>query len=103
MNVRRSWFFFLVMLVLCICGVLLLAERPITEDIRTLQGTVETGSWEAVGSGVGKMAAAACVEKGELVLRYFTTEGAFLSEQRVPLPEELAGAPTRMPASRPPG
>ena len=91
MNVRRSWFFYLVMLVLCICAVMLLAEGPIREDIRTLRGTAEAGSWQAVGSGTGKQAAAARVEDGELVLRYFTTEGAAQSEQRVSLPEELEG------------
>ncbi len=92
MNVRRSWLFFLVMLVLAACCILLLAAKPITRAIHTIQGTPEDCVWQIVGAGSGKVAAAAGWQEGKLVLRYFTTDGRFLSEQTVELPEEMEGA-----------
>ena len=91
MKVGRSWFFFLVMLVLCACCILLLAEKPITGAIQTLQGESEDCLWQAVGVSGGKIAAAAGWKDDTLVLRFFTTEGARLSEKTVTLPEEMTG------------
>lgn len=91
MKVGRSWLFFLVMLVLSVCCILLLAEKPVTGAIQTLQGESEDCLWQAVGAGSGKVAAAAGWKDGELVLRYFTTDGTRLTEQKVPLPEEMVG------------
>ena len=92
MNVRRSWFFFLVMLVLAACCILFLAAKPITEAVLTLRGTPEHITWQAVGAGSGKTAVAAGWRDGELLLRFFTTEGKPLSEQAYELPEEMEGA-----------
>ena len=91
MNVRRSWFFFLLMLLLSACGILLLAEEGVTEGWRALRGTTADGGWQAVGTGGGKLAAAARLEDGRLTVRYFTTDGALLSEQSAALPAELEG------------
>ena len=91
MNVRRSWFFFLVMLLLCLSVVMLLAEKPIMESWNTLRGSAEAGDWQVVGTGGGKVAAAATVRDGAATVRFFTTDGALLSDRRIPLPEELAG------------
>ena len=92
MNVRRSWFFFLVMLVLAACCILFLTAKPITEAVLTLRGTPEHITWQAVGAGSGKTAVAAGWRDGELLLRFFTTEGKPLSEQAYELPEEMEGA-----------
>ncbi len=90
MNVKRSWSFFLIMLLICLCAILLLAEGPIRGDIRTLADRPEPGKWQTIGAG-GKLCAAAGWQDGELILRYFTAEGKSLSRQTVPLPEELEG------------
>ncbi len=91
MNVRRSWLFFLVMLIICACAILLLAEKPITGVNRTLRGSPAESGWQVLGAGSGKVAAVAGWRDGALALRYFTTEGTPLSRQTVPLPEELEG------------
>ncbi len=91
MNVGRSWVFFIVMLVLAACAILLLAETPITESWDTLRGAPGGDAWEIVGTGSGKVAAAAGWRGGELTVRWFSTDGARLSERRVPLPDEMTG------------
>ncbi len=91
MNVKRSWFFFLVMLIICVCATLLLAEKPITESWNTLHGIPEWDGWQAVGTGTGKTSAAAGWRDGALCLRYFTTDGVSLSEKTVPVPDALQG------------
>ncbi|MBR3556328.1 MAG: adenylate/guanylate cyclase domain-containing protein [Oscillospiraceae bacterium] len=91
MKVRRSRLFFLMMLLLAICCILLLAEKPIVAAVHTLKGAPEGTSWQTVGAGGGKLAAAAGWRDGKLVLRWFTTEGKGLSEQRILLPEEMEG------------
>ncbi len=91
MKVRRSWLFFLMMLLLTACCILLLAEKPIIAAVNTLKGLPGGTTWQAVGMGSGKTAAAAGWRDGMLVLRWFTTEGKGLSEQRIPLPEEMEG------------
>ena len=91
MKVRRSWLFFLVMLLLAACFLSLLAQKPITAAVRTLKGAPEDTVWQALGAGGGKLAAAAGWRDGMLVLRWFTTEGKGLSEQRILLPEEMEG------------
>ena len=91
MNVKRSWFFFLVMLVLCLCAVLLLGEKPVTEDIRALRDRQGPGEWQAAGAGPGGVCAAARWQGDTLLLRYFTLEGTALSQQTIPLPQELEG------------
>ncbi len=91
MNVRRSWLFFLVMLLLSACAILLLAETPILESVRALQGAPEGRVWQAVGTNGIKLAAAVGWRDGDLELRYFTTDGELLLEQSAPLPEDMAG------------
>ena len=91
MNIRRSLFFFLVMLLISLCGILLLAEKPIMESIHMLYGVPDGCDWEIVGAGGSRVAAVAGWRNGTLVLRYFSTEGGLLSEQSVDLPEELYG------------
>ena len=91
MKVRRSWLFFLVMLLLAACCISLLAEKPITAAVQTLKGAPEGIAWQALGAGGGKTAAAAGWRDGRLVLRWFTTEGKALSEQSILLPEEMEG------------
>ncbi len=91
MNVRRSWLFFLVMLLLSACAILLLAEKQITGDWNTLRDAPGEGEWQSVGTGNGKVAAAAGWQGDALLLRYFTTDGERLSEQSLTLPEDLAG------------
>ncbi len=91
MNVRRNWFFFLVMLMLSACVILLLAEKPILEDWNLLHGVSEGDTWQTIGTGSGKVAAAAGWRDGLLAIRYFTTDEKLLSEQKVTLPEELSG------------
>ena len=91
MNVKRSWLFFIVMLVLAICVILLLAEKPIMESWNTLRGLPGENDWQIVGAGSGKLAAAAGWRDRALLLRWFTTDGTRLSEQRVTLPEEMTG------------
>ena len=91
MNIRRSWLFFLVMLLLAIGCVALLAEKPIKESWNTLQGVSDSSEWQAVGSNGGKIGAAAGWQNDKLALRYFTTDGALLSEQKVTMPAELDG------------
>lgn len=91
MNVRRSWFFFLLMLLLSACGILLLAKKDVTESWHVLRGTTADSGWQTVGTGGGKLAAAARLKGGKLSVRYFTTDGALLSEQSAALPKELEG------------
>ena len=91
MNVRRSWIVFLLMLVTVACILLLVAQRPIMESFQALRGTPEDCDWQCVGMSAGSTAAAAGWQDGALVLRYFTTDGARLSLQRVELPDECAG------------
>ena len=91
MNVSSSWFFFIVMLVLAACVILLLAEKPIMESMDTLRDAPGEDGWQIVGTGSGKTAAAAGWRDGAMTVRWFTTDGARLSEQSVQLPEELTG------------
>ncbi len=90
MNIRRSWFFFLMMLLLSVCGVLLLAEEPVTDAWNEVRG-VSHGSWQIVGTGPSDVAAAAGWEDGALALRFFTPEGAALSAQSAEFPDGLDG------------
>lgn len=88
MKVGKSWLVFLTMLVITVCIVALAAERPLTASWNAEHGISDSCDWQCVGTGSGKTAAAAGWENGELVLRYFTTDGKKLSLQRITLPEE---------------
>ncbi len=91
MNIRRSWFIFLVTLLIAVCIVALAAEKPILETWNTLHGASDGCVWQCVGSNGGRIAAAAGWRDGKLELRYFTTDGELLSKRRVVLPSELSG------------
>ena len=91
MNVRRSWLFFLMMLLLSVCVVLLVAEAPIREYVRTIRGVPEKYRWQAVGAGSGDVAAAAGWEGDRLDIQYFTTSGELLGRQSLELPAEMTG------------
>ena len=91
MNIRRSWFVFLVMLLIAVCIVALAAEKPILETWNKLHGASDGCSWQCIGTNGGRIAAAAGWRSGELELRYFTTDGESLAKRRAALPEELSG------------
>ena len=88
MNVRRGLFAFLMMLVIAVCAVALIAEKPILESWNALRGLPDSRDWQCVGAGGGKTAAVAGWQNDSLELRYFTTDGEALSTQHVTLPEE---------------
>ncbi len=97
MNIRKSWLFFFMMLLLSACVFLLAAEQPLRENRNVLQGVSEAYEWQSIGVGIGRTAAAAGWRDGAVVLRYFTTDGTLLSEQTVQLPETAAnGTITRL-------
>ena len=92
MNIRRSGRVFLMMLLISVCLVALVAEKPIIESWNSLHNISDPCNWQCVGIGVGQVAAVAGWQDGALVLRYFTTEGELLKEQRIPMSEELDGS-----------
>ena len=87
MNVRRSWLYFLIMLVIAGCIIMLAAEKPILKSIDALQGQPDGCDWQCVGAGNGKSAAAAGWQDDELVLCRFSTDGAKKTIQRLNLPD----------------
>jgi len=91
MNVGRSWVFFIVMLILAACVILLAAEKPIMESLDTLRDLPGDTAWQIVGTGSGKTAAAAGWSGDALALRWFSTDGTRLSALEVQLPEEAVG------------
>ena len=88
MNVRRSWFYFLVMLVIAACIVMLAAEKPILKSFDALRGLPDDCDWQCVGAGSGKTAAAAGWQDDVLVLCRFKTDGEESAVQRLRLPDD---------------
>jgi hypothetical protein len=87
MNVRRSWLYFFIMLVIAGCIVMLAAKKPILKSIDALRGQPDGCDWQCVGAGNGKFAAAAGWQDDELVLCRFSTDGTKKDIQHLNLPE----------------
>ncbi|MBQ9459200.1 MAG: adenylate/guanylate cyclase domain-containing protein [Oscillospiraceae bacterium] len=90
MNARRSGFFFLLMLLLCVCGVALLAERPIRDSAAVLCGD-GNGDWQAVGVSDTDVGAVAGRGDNGFALRFFNLDGKLLSKWEPELPDGLRG------------
>ena len=88
MNVRRSWLYFLIMLVIACCIVMLAAEKPILKSVDALSGRQDDCDWQCVGAGSGKIAAAAGWQDDALVLCRFKTDSDKKTVQRLNLPDD---------------
>lgn len=91
MNVGRSIFFFIAMLLIVVCVVALAAEKQIVTTWDELRGVADPCEWQSVGTGAGDIAAAAGWKDGLLQLRFFKPDGELVKEQRVSMPDEVAG------------
>ena len=88
MNIRRSWLYFLIMLAIACCIVVLAAEKPILKSVDALLGRQDDCDWQCVGAGNGKTAAAAGWQNDVLVLCRFKTDGTEKAVQRLHLPDD---------------
>lgn len=88
MNVRRSWLYFIIMLVIACCIVTLAAEKPILKSVNALRGRPDGCDWQYVGTGNGKTAAAAGWQDDLLVLCRFKTDSTKKTVQRLTLPDD---------------
>ncbi len=99
MNARRSWMFFLTMLLFSFSLMLLVAWGTISENIQVLRNGNGEEEYSIVGVGPYDIGAAARWEDQKLALHFFNTggDGKALSVWSASLPEELErGVPVKL-------